>query len=503
MKQSLQLRLGHHLAMTPQLQQAIRLLQLSTLELHTEIQQVLEANPMLEALDEENSTDGEFDSGATAPSAPLAETAEEANQVDNSPNVEEQEVNPDWLSQSIPEELPVDSAWEDLFDAGPAGSTPPPDDDNREMVYQDRENQSLKEHLLWQVGLSNFSENDAAIAAAIVDSIDEDGYFKGDLLEIHQSLSSEYNIDPDEIEPVLHRIQKYDPPGVGARNLKECLLLQLALIDTAVPWKNAAKLLVEQHLDLLANHDYNQLMRKMRLSQAELADTISLILTLNPRPGGQITSSTPEYVVPDVFVKKQKGKWRVELNPDAMPRLRINGHYASLIKRAHNNNDNNYMKGQLQEARWFIKSLQSRNETLLKVATCIVEQQRGFLEHGEEAMRALVLHNVAESVGMHESTISRVTTRKYMHTPRGIFELKYFFSSHVSTSNGGECSATAIRAFIKKMVADENPGKPLSDNKIATLLSDKGIEVARRTIAKYREGMSIPPSNERKRLVRN
>lgn len=493
MKQSLQLRLGHHLAMTPQLQQAIRLLQLSTLELHTEIQQALESNPMLEteeefeAEQEKNSTDQE---GVDSHNA--SEASSEAG--DNTTE--------DWNQDTLPDDLPVDSVWEDVYDTvAAAGSTSAsPEPDSRPMEIQDN-GETLRDHLYWQMGLSRFSETDTTIATAIIDSIDEDGYLSTPLEEIWNGLKDE-EIEFDEVEAVLHAIQQFDPPGVAARDLRECMLLQMAQLDPDTPWLKEALQLVSHHLDLLASHDYNQLMKKMRLSQGELAQAVNVIIGLNPRPGGQIAPSVTEYVIPDVVVKKHKGKWRVELNPEAVPRLRVNQQYAGLVKSSKNSSDNNYIKGQLQEARWFIKSLMSRNETLLKVASCIVERQQGFLEHGEEAMKALVLHDVAESVGMHESTISRVTTRKYMHTPRGIFELKYFFSSHVSTSSGGECSATAIRAFIKKMVAEEDPRKPLSDNKIATILSQQGIEVARRTIAKYREGMSIPPSNERKRLVK-
>lgn len=306
----------------------------------------------------------------------------------------------------------------------------------------------------------------------------------------------------------LMRLRRYytayrilTPPGVAARNLQESLAIQLKQFPLESPWLEQTQELVNEHFDLLANRDYAQLMRKMKISEDELKEIVQLIQSLQPRPGSQITSSKAEYIVPDVIVKKAKDRWLVELNSDAAPRLRVNSHYASLIKQVNNSADNTYMKNQLQEARWFIKSLLSRNETLLKVARCIVERQQGFLEHGEEAMKALVLHDVAEAVEMHESTISRVTTKKYMYTPRGIYELKYFFSSHVTTASGGECSATAIRAFIKKLIAAEKPNKPLSDSKIATILEEQGINVARRTVAKYREALCIPPSNERKRLA--
>lgn len=300
---------------------------------------------------------------------------------------------------------------------------------------------------------------------------------------------------------VLHRLQQFDPPGVASRDLAECLLLQLRQQPNTLPSYDVAMNLVQHYLPLLGARDFKQLMRKLRVKESELQDAIRIIQSLNPRPGEHIGEDTTEYVVPDVFVKKENNRWVVQLNPDIAPKLRINSDYASLVRRADSSNDNTFLRDNLQEARWFIKSLQSRNETLLKVATCIVERQQGFLDHGPEAMKPMVLHDVAEMVEMHESTISRVTTQKYMHTPQGIFELKYFFSSHVSTESGGECSSTAIRAIIKKLVAAENPRKPLSDSKITALLEEQGIQVARRTIAKYRESLGIAPSNERKRLV--
>jgi RNA polymerase sigma-54 factor len=300
---------------------------------------------------------------------------------------------------------------------------------------------------------------------------------------------------------VLKRIQHFDPAGVAARDLQECLLLQLRQLSPETMWLGQAKLVISHYLNLLGSRDYAQLMRRSRLKEDELRDVLHLIQTLNPRPGESVVHNEPEYIIPDVIVKKLNGRWRVELNPEIAPKIRVNNNYAGFIKRADNSTDNTFMKDQLQEAKWFIKSLQSRNETLLKVASKIVLHQQGFLDYGDEAMKPLILHDIAQAVDMHESTISRVTTQKYMHTPRGIFELKYFFSSHVSTSSGGECSSTAIRAIIKKLIAAENPKKPLSDSKIAEVLKDQGINVARRTIAKYREAMSIPPSNERKRLV--
>ena len=480
--------------MTPQLQQAIRLLQLSSMELEIEIQEALESNMMLEtAVDAADSAD--------------AEKPEE-----NDLN-ETQDITPLTEPEHIPDELSVDSDWEDTYESSInishryEGSSFNFEDQNSHV-------ETLGEHLLWQLNLSPINDTDRAIAITIIDALDDDGYLNCDLDEIYFSLgeetgseetkdkeSEDEEIGLDEIATVLHMIQAMEPTGVGARNLQECLMLQLRQCNKDTPALALAIELVSKHLDLLANRDFSQLMRRLRLNQEELQDVITLIQSMNPRPGGQINATLPEYITPDVFVKKVNSRWRVGLNPEVMPQLRVNSSYADMIRRADNSEDNVSLKAHLQEARWFIKSLQSRSETLLRVATCIVERQRAFLEYGDEAMKPMVLHDVAETLGMHESTISRVTTRKYMHTPRGIFELKYFFSSHLSTSHGGEASSIAIRALIKKLIGAEAPQKPLSDSKISSLLSEQGIKVARRTVAKYREAMAIPPSNERKRLA--
>ncbi len=480
MKQALQLRLGQQLTMTPQLQQAIRLLQLSTLELRMEVQQALDSNLMLE-------TEEEFDL--------LQETEREDDDALELEPGDELDLD----SEAIPEELPVDTEWDDTYANTPLAGSGPSGDDDRDYETADASGQGLRDHLLWQMRMSPMSASDQAIAEAIIDAIDDDGYLHGDLADIAASLDAE--VEPDEIEAVLHRVQSYDPPGVAARNPAECLALQLRQMDPTTPWLNAALLLVEQHLELLGRQDLDRLGRAMGLGPEHLRQVIGLIRTLNPHPGSTVPSQPVEYVIPDVIVRRVSGAWRVELNQEVAPRLRINTSYASLVRRADSSDDNQCLKNHLQEARWFLKSLQSRHETLLKVARCIVERQRGFLEHGDEAMQPLILRDVAETVGMHESTISRVTTQKYMLTPRGVFEFKYFFSSHVSTSDGGAASATAIRALIRKLIGEENSAKPLSDNKIAALLGKQGIQVARRTVAKYRESMTIPPSNERKRLM--
>ena len=477
--------------MTPQLQQAIKLLQLSTLELQQEIQSALESNPLLEIADEFNESS---DYGSASPDQP-------GNSSSTSEPSSAEEAGPE-SSASADDYAPTDDIeWGDSYEPGSgSASSGPAGDDDREFEISDTAGQSLQDHLRWQMELTPFTESDTLIAEALIDAINEDGYLSLPLEEIHSALPTEMEIELDEVLAVLHRIQNFDPPGVGARDLRESIQLQLQQLNPETLWRSQALELVNQHFALLAEHDYQQLQRRLKIDEDQLRQVIQLIQSLNPRPGGQITASKPEYIVPDVIVRKVRGKWRVELNPEASPRVRINPQYAQMMKHAHNSADTTYIKNHLQEARWFIKSLASRNETLLKVARCIVDQQRGFFDYGEEAMKALVLHDVAEAVGMHESTISRVTTKKYMHTPRGIFELKYFFSSHVSTTDGGECSATAIRALIKKLVAAEHPTKPLSDSKLADILSEQGINVARRTVAKYREALAIPPSNERKRL---
>ncbi len=497
MKPSLQLKFSQQLTMTPQLQQAIKLLQLSTLDLQQEIQEALESNPLLESVENdqnssESSSDGEtLDSRTDKEQISNNSDSNESTQMDSHDALENKE---------LPDDLPLDSSWEEYL-----GSTSAPtrmtgasvDDD---YVFQGETSESIQDHLMWQVELTHFSDNDRSIAIAIIDSIDESGYLTASSEEILESLDNP-EIELDEIECVLKRVQRFDPIGAGSRSVKECLLVQLQQFDTETPWLSQARNIIEEHSDLLSSKDYRTLMRKTRLKEDQLREVMRLLQSLNPRPGSAIASGEPEYIVPDVNVYKKKGLWTVELNNEALPALSVNETYAKLSKTASNPTDSQYIKSHLQEAKWFIKSLESRNETLLKVSHCIVSKQKEFFEQGPEKMQPMVLNDVAEMVDMHESTISRVTTQKYMHTPRGIFELKYFFSSHVSTDSGENCSSTAIRAFIKKLVAEEPPSKPLSDSKIAQLLSEQGIKVARRTIAKYRESLHIPPSNQRKSLV--
>lgn len=477
MKQGLQLRLSQQLAMTPQLQQAIRLLQLSTLELQQELQQALESNPLLEQID----THEEIDTRETQDSETL-DTADALEQ------------------KEMPEELPLDASWDTIYTAGTPSGTSGDYIDDELPVYQGETTQTLQDYLMWQVELTPFSDTDRAIATSIVDAVDDTGYLTVPLEDILESMGDE-EIDIDEVEAVLKRIQRFDPVGVAAKDLRDCLLIQLSQFDKTTPWLEEARLIISDHLDLLANHDFRTLMRVTRLKEDVLKEAVNLIQSLDPRPGQSIQTGEPEYVIPDVLVRKHNGHWTVELNSDSIPRLQINQHYASMCNNARNDGDSQFIRSNLQDAKWLIKSLESRNDTLLRVSRCIVEQQQAFFEQGEEYMKPMVLADIAQAVEMHESTISRVTTQKYLHSPRGIFELKYFFSSHVNTEGGGEASSTAIRALVKKLIAAENPAKPLSDSKLTSLLSEQGIMVARRTVANYRESLSIPPSNQRKQLV--
>ena len=504
MKQSLQLRLGQQLTMTPQLQQAIRMLQLSTLELQMEIQQALDSNLMLEEAEEgealDNYLDDEIQAAEDRNEPPQNELDADGNELGAAENQFDEVRSLD--NDSIPDDLPVDSAWDDIYESLiPASSGSGSDEGDRDYEQGDTSGESLREHLLWQLQMAQLSDTDRLIGEAIIDSVGDDGLLSTTLEDLLEGLQQEEaDIELDELVAVLHTIQHFDPAGIAARDLRECLQLQLRALPAHTPWLEAAQSLLQRHFDLLAARDYTQIKRLMKLDDEALGQVTRLIQGLNPRPGSHISNSRTEYIVPDVFVRRYKGNWRVELNPEAAPKLRINHHYASLIRQM-NSDDSTTLKNHLQEARWFLKSLQSRNETLLRVATSIIEHQRDFLEQGEVGMKPMILHHIAEELGMHESTISRTTTRKYMHTPRGIFELKYFFSSHVGTSSGGECSSTAIRAMIKTLIAEEAPTKPLSDNKIASLLSEQGINIARRTVAKYREAMAIAPSSERKRLA--
>jgi RNA polymerase sigma-54 factor len=471
LKPSLQLKLGQQLTMTPQLQQAIRLLQLPALELQAHIRELLETNVMLEPMEESEST-GTFETLVTAAEQPKA---------------------PERPAESAVEVL--DEGWGDRS-AGPADTPWNSDDDERQQDYADSAGQSLQDHLLWQLELASLAPRELAIARAIVDAISDDGYLTESLEEITQTLRPEVECGAAEVAAVLERVQALDPPGVGARSVGECIELQLRQLDPATPGLASALEIARYHLGLVAERELSLLRRALRTTEEELAAALALVRSCHPRPGATVSAGKAEYVVPDVFVRRTEHGWGVEINPATLPRVRLNHSYANLIGR---NSSHASMRAQLQEARWLLKSLEIRHETLMKVARSIVERQTAFLEHGEEHMRPMILKDIAEAVTMHESTISRVTSGKYMHTPRGVFELRYFFSSQVEGADGSGTSSTAIRAKIRKLVKDEDPETPLSDGRIAELLSAEGIPVARRTVAKYREAMGIAASNERRR----
>jgi RNA polymerase sigma-54 factor len=480
MKQSLQLRLSQHLALTPQLQQSIRLLQLSTVELNQELESILQANPLLERVDHnENSHEDHI------PSAAPAETAVSSEE---SPRQE------DFSSDAFDSygEFSGGNRWEE----GGAGS----DEDDNDYVFQEPDSPTLRQHLLEQLQLMPLSERDQTLASILVDAINEDGYLEQLLEELAEMLPEEQEVDPLELQTALKLIQHLDPPGVGARNLAECLSLQLRSMPETTPHLEIALKLVENHLNELASRDYTRLRKLLHCSEETLRDVQHLITQLNPRPGAGFSHiGSDQYIQHEIVVRKVKGVWLATLNQEVMPKLRINQLYADILKR-NRDNSSQYLMSQMQEAKWMIKNIQQRFSTILRVSQAVVDRQRNFFEHGEIAMRPLVLREIADEVGLHESTISRVTTRKYMLTPRGVYELKYFFGSHVATDTGGACSATAIRALIKQLVSEENPKKPLSDSQITDILGKQGIVVARRTIAKYRESLQIPAASQRKSL---
>jgi RNA polymerase sigma-54 factor len=490
LKPSLQLRLGQQLTMTPQLQQAIRLLQLTALDLQQQIRETMESNVMLEA-DEE--TDYGFE-------IPLSE-ARTALSADGDGDLSEL---PDGRDGAITDATDSEGMAENCdWDEGPtaaASDTPWSGPDDRDQDYSDPSGKTLRDHLLWQLEMTRLDARKAALGRALIDAVDDDGYLRDTLAEVCAVVHSEFpEADQDEAEAVLMLVQAFDPPGVAARSPGECIALQLAQLDPATPALALAQNIALNHLALVAGQQMAMLRRQTRASDAELEMAIALVRTCNPRPGNAIHTPDPEYVVPDVYVHRTEGRWQVDLNPGALPKVRVNEQYAGYLTRAA---DHGPLRTQLQEARWLLRSLEIRNETLLKVARCIVQRQTAFFDHGEESMVPMVLRDIAEAVEMHESTISRVTTAKYMHTPRGVLEFRFFFSSHVPGADGGELSSTAVRAKIRKLIAGEQSGAPLSDARLAEVLSADGAQVARRTVAKYREAMNIPTSSERKRNQR-
>jgi len=477
LKPSLQLKLSQQLTMTPQLQQAIRLLQLPVMELQTQIQTALDENVMLEVEESESSTDSEASESAEAPEGSESDDPEEFSDVE--PEVA----------------VAAEADWEDTQKTGPS-EAPKSADPRTTVEYADRSEETLRDHLLWQLELANLDARSTAIGQAIVDAINDDGYLTDDLETIRATLAPDVLVSIEDIEQVLVKlVQQFDPVGIGARSVSECVQLQLGQLAADTPGLELARRIAAEHLPLVAEHQYGVLKRLLRASDGDIEAAISLVRACQPRPGANVFTAPPEYVVPDVFVRRHEGHWVVELNNSMSPLLRVNQLYAGSLGRGE---EYDALKAQLQEARWLIRSLEIRNETLLKVALTIVQRQTDFLEQGEEYMRPMVLRDVAEAIEMHESTVSRVTTNKYMHTPRGVFEFRYFFSSHVAGDEGDQ-SSTAVRAKIRKLVSAEDPEKPLSDSQIAQMLSEGGVTVARRTVAKYREAMKIPSSSDRKR----
>lgn len=508
MRPGLQLKISQQLTMTPQLQQAIRLLQLSTLELRQEVIEQLYNNPLLEMEEDGSQTASDERDGNTNASS------QNDNDVDfNSDDPSHHQAAADATEQTVTDaeadnlwesnnsqELTVDASWDEVY-SGPSSTSAAGGEVNIEQVYQVTE--SLQDHLHWQLNLTPLSDRDRQIAEAFIDAIDDNGLINDDLRETTAHIKPddpEDQLEDDELLAVLHRLQQFDPPGIFGRNIQECLLIQLNQLDPDTAYLEQAKRLVDEFLEDIASVDLNRLSKKTQYSYDELQQALLLVRSLNPRPGEALAANDAEYIVPDVYVEKVSGRWHVKLNDSNTPKLRINDTYSNMINRSDNSDENQFLKNNLAEARWFLRSLESRNETLMRVAITIIDLQQGFLDHGPVAMKPMVLSDIATKLDLHESTISRVTTSKYLATPQGIFELKYFFSSHVGTSGGGECSSTAVCAILKEMISAEQPAKPLSDNKLTALLEEQGIQVARRTVAKYRESMGIPSSSQRKRF---
>ena len=514
MKQGLQLRTSQNLALTPQLQQSIRLLQLSTLELNQELEIILQENPLLELVEEdedhevsnaessnsETSNDEASDNNASTKDAEVSD--QENSQENNSAEQESAAEAP--IADDVFKQNAFDEDYEEYgsasnWDEGRKQNNNNDDDDDN-FTRQETIVENLHDHLLDQIKLLSLSERDQRLMLLLIDSINENGYLESSLEDIMESLPEELEVEFVELETVLKHVQNLDPIGIGATNLQECILLQLNILPDDIPDLALAKTIVKEHLHVLANKDFNKLRKLTSCSEESLKSAQALIQLQNPRPGAGFAQFSPDHFIQhEVIVKKVKGIWVATLNDGVMPKLRINQMYADILKR-NRENSGQYLQSQMQEARWMIKNIQQRFSTILRVSQAIIDRQRNFFEHGEIAMRPLVLREIADELELHESTISRVTTHKYMLTPRGIFELKYFFGSHVSTDSGGECSATAIRAPIKQLVAEENTKKPMSDNQISEVLAKQGIVVARRTIAKYRESLHIPPANLRKSL---
>ncbi len=483
MRQTLQLKLSQQLRLTPQLQQSIRLLQLSTLELNQEIERIVQENPLLEL--DENWGTGNPDTVDTADEIKLSESIDQSESLPNAAVTEDQ------VDVSQLTEYETEWSQDGLF----YDSTE--QDENEFAQIPDRPT-SLRDYLYVQAAcLQQISERERQTIELLIDSLDDDGYLQQSLEELAGILPLELNMSLQDLQGALNHLQQFDPAGVGARDLQECLLLQLNAMPDDVPFRDRAQKVVQQHLKPLAAHDFTQIKKLLGCDDETLRATLKLIFHLNPKPGSDFNVPSARYIIPDIIVKKKNGTWVASLNIDALPKISINRHYANILKHGHHHSTP-ALTNQLNEAKWLIKNIQQRSGTILAVANAIIARQHQFLEHGEVAMRPLVLREIADALDLHESTISRVTTQKFMHTPRGIFELKYFFGSHVSTDSGGACSATAIRALIKQLINEENSRKPLSDSNIAGILEQQGIVVARRTVAKYRESLQIPAANLRK-----
>jgi RNA polymerase sigma-54 factor len=473
LKPALQLKLGQQLTMTPQLQQAIRLLQLPVLELQAQVQEALESNVMLEAEEEE-----QIDLTSLDQPAPQGEEAED---------------RPEAATEEAEVSVEMEDPW--LESSTPSGEGRAPDDDDRPLEFSDERGRDLHQHLIWQLEISRLDAREVWIGEAIVDALNDDGYLTESVAEIASSLNADLPVGEDDVERVLAFVQSLDPTGVGARSAAECIELQLAQLEDGTAGRELAIAIARDHLQAVADRDYTALRESLGTDAESLEAALALIRGCNPRPGSAFEGAEPEYIVPDVFVRRTDQGWSVEINPGSVPRLKVNQDYASLVTRS---GDYATLRAQLQEARWLIRSLEIRKDTLLRVARTIVQRQAAFLERGDEAMQPMILRDVAEAVGMHESTISRVTTSKYMLTPRGIYEFRYFFSSHVSGASGEDVSSVAIRARIRKLIASEDPSRPLSDAQLAGLLSGEGVKVARRTVAKYREALGFGPSGDRR-----
>lgn len=478
--QSLQIRLTQKLALAPQLQQAIRLLQMTRIELREYLQETIEANPLLETAEPGDSTES---GDETDWESELA--ADSTTEQDN--RDEWDTGNEDWG-----EDYGIADDW----------GEPDSYSSDRELQIADTGGDGLREHLLFQIGMAQFNDRDAAIAAAIVFALDEDGYLLDELDEIGASLAPEHRVTPDQVEAVLRRVQRMEPVGVASRDPGECIRVQLEVLPASTPGLETARRLARDFLDLVVAGDPEGLARALGVDRERVDLAMDLIRSLEPRPGARYDNRADEYLVPDVYVRQSEGRWITTLSPDNDPKLKLNKFYVQLLRKSGGSEDRKYLEGRLQEARWLMSSLELRNRTLLTVSQCIVDAQQAFLEHGEIAMRPLILKDISERAGVHESTVSRATTRKYMLTPRGLFELKYFFSSHVNTSDGGTVSATSVKARLASLIAAEPPGKPLSDQALSETLKAEGTLAARRTVAKYRESLGIGSSSERRKAWR-